>query len=96
MHPPLESALVSTGRLHCSVAGQKMDLQPCPPTESHAELRTYNKALQLNRHCAPSLHLMVCMGAFVCVKGCSRKYLKPWLRRSVTGPVGRRERGGGE
>lgn len=83
LRPPRESALVSTGCLHCPVAEQKTktDPQPCSSTESHEELRTYNKALQLNRHCAPSLHLMVCMCVFVCVNGWGRKCFETKVKK---------------
>lgn len=63
LRPPPEPAAVSTGRLHRPVAEQeaKTDPRPCSSTESHEELRTCNKALRLSRHCAPGLHLIVCV-----------------------------------
>lgn len=69
LRPPESAAVAaaSTGRLHRPVAEQKMktDPQPCSSTESREELRACNKALRLNHHCAPGLHLIVCMYVYL-------------------------------
>lgn len=78
MSRPAASAAVSAGCLHCPVAEQKTetDPQPCSSTESHEDLTTCNKAWWLNRHCAPGLHLIVCVHVCVRVNGWNRKLVE--------------------